>query len=121
MSLKLGFATGNGLNEDSPFLIPAWAVDLEDDVKNINGRGRDYLLTTWYKHTFTLSPGNAIGVTVGLVDSDDYMDDNAYANDGYAQFTNCALANGPSGLLPSYDAGGVVQDGMSPGRCAAST
>lgn len=111
---KLGFGAGNGLNDDSPFLIPAWNVDLADDVKNINGRGRDYLLTAWYKHTFTLSSGNAIGVTAGLIDSTDYLDDNAYANDGYAQFMNGALGNGPYGILPSYDAGGVVQWDIGP-------
>jgi hypothetical protein len=45
---KLGFAAGNGINGNSPFIISPWAADLEDDVKNINGRNRDYLLTAWY-------------------------------------------------------------------------
>ena len=43
--IKLGFAAGNGLNLVSPFQLAPWSADLEDDVKDINGRGRDYLLT----------------------------------------------------------------------------
>ena len=43
--LKLGFAAGNGLNEVSPFNLSAWGADLHDDVINVSGSGRDYLLT----------------------------------------------------------------------------
>ena len=52
---KFGFAAGNALNDAavSPFIFAPWAADLEDDVKDINGRNRDYLLAAWYKHTFT--------------------------------------------------------------------
>ncbi|WP_300988971.1 hypothetical protein [Thiocapsa sp.] len=39
-----GFAVDNGLNAVSPFVLAPWAVDLEDDLQDINGRGRDYLL-----------------------------------------------------------------------------
>ena len=28
---------------------------MQDDYKEINGRNRDYLLTAWYKHTFSFS------------------------------------------------------------------
>ena len=45
--LKLGFAAGNGLNNKTPFTLAPWAADLEDDVRDINGRNRDYLLTAW--------------------------------------------------------------------------
>lgn len=41
---KLGFAAGNAFNEITPFVIPPWAAVLEEDVKDINGRNRDYLL-----------------------------------------------------------------------------
>jgi len=37
-----GFAAGNGLNGVSDFNLAPWAADLEDDVKDINGRNRDY-------------------------------------------------------------------------------
>lgn len=48
-SFKLGFGAGNGLKATDPdkpsFALAPWAADLEDDVKDINGRNRDYLLT----------------------------------------------------------------------------
>ena len=40
--VKLGFATGNGLDQDSSFVLKPWAADLENGVKHINGRTRDY-------------------------------------------------------------------------------
>jgi hypothetical protein len=106
---KVGFAGGNGLNtEGHAFVLTPWAADLEDDVKNINGRNRDYLLTAWYAHTFTFSEGHSLGVTGGIIDATDYLDDNAYANCEYTQFMNAALVNGPNAFLPSYDIGGAM-------------
>ena len=102
---KLGFAAGNGLNEVTPFRVSPWAASLENDVKNINGRDRDYLLTAWYKHTFTVDAANTIDATFGIIDATDYLDENAYANDEYTQFMNAALTNGPNVFLPSYDIG----------------
>jgi len=107
--VKLGFAAGNGLNGSSPFAVGSWAADLEDDVKNINGRNRDYLLAAWYKHTFNRDNHSAVGVTFGIIDSTDYLDENAYANDEYTQFMNPALTNGPNVFLPSYDLGAAVE------------
>jgi porin len=49
LGFKLGFAAGNGLNPVSPFVLAPWAADLEDDVKNLNGRDRDYLLAASYR------------------------------------------------------------------------
>jgi len=43
-----GFAAGNGLKDVTGFNLAPWAASLEDDVKDINGRNRDYLLTAWY-------------------------------------------------------------------------
>ena len=107
---KFGFAVGNALNAGtSPFTWAPWAADLEADVKNINGRSRDYLLTAWYKHTFEFSEDNALGLTGGLVDATDYLDENAYANDQNTQFMNQALVNGPNGFFPSYDPGGALE------------
>ncbi len=102
---KFGFAAGNGLNEVTPFKVSPWAASLESDVKNINGRNRDYLLTAWYKHIFKLSNANTIDATFGIIDSRQYLDENAYANDEYTQFMNAALTNGPNVFLPSYDIG----------------
>jgi hypothetical protein len=106
---KFGFAAGNGLNGVTDFNLDPWAADLEDDVKNINGRNRDYLLTAWYKHTLGFSESNALGLTGGIIDSTDYIDENAYANDEYTQFMNAALVNDPTSSLPSYDIGGAAE------------
>ena len=108
---KFGFAAGNALNETtvSPFIFAPWAADLEDDVKDINGRNRDYLLAAWYKHTFTFNKAGTLGITGGLIDGTDYLDENAYANDEFTQFMNQVLANAPNGFVPSYDMGGAVE------------
>lgn len=103
--LKLGFAAGNGLNDESPFITPPWAADLEDNVKNINGSGRDYLLEAWYRHFFALQKSNTLALTVGIIDASQYFNENAYASDEYTQFMNQALSNGPNAFVPSYDAG----------------
>jgi porin len=106
---KFGFAAGNGLNDDSPFVAAPWGADLEDDVKDINGRNRDYLLTAWYKHTFQFSEKHTLALAGGIIDSTDYLDGNAYANDEYTQFMNEALINSPNGFFVSYDIGGAVE------------
>ncbi len=106
---NFGFAAGNGLNAVTDFNLAPWAADLEDDVKDINGRNRDYLLTVWYKHTFEFGENNALGLTGGIIDATAYIDENAYANDEYTQFMNQALVNGPNGFAPSYDIGGAVE------------
>ena len=106
--IKLGFAAGNGLN-DSPFAIAPWAADMKDDVKNINGRSRDYLLNAWYKHSFKISDDQSFGATVGIIDATDYLDENAYANDEFTQFMNSVLTNGPNVFLPSYDIGVAME------------
>ena len=107
--LKLGFASGNGLNSNLPVNLSAWAADLEDDVKDINGRGRDHLLTAWYRHDFRVAGPGGIQLTIGIVDATDYLDQNRYSNDEYSQFMNSALINAPSNWLPSYDAGAAFE------------
>ena len=106
---KFGFALGNGLNGETNFNLAPWAADLEDDVTDINGRNRDYLLTAWYKYTFNFSEKHTLGLSGGIIDATDYVDENAYANDEYTQFMNEALVNGPNGFYPSYDGGGAVE------------
>lgn len=60
---KFGFAADNGLNHVMEFVLRPWVADLEDDVKDITGRGRDYLLTFWYKHTSKSSDENVLDLT----------------------------------------------------------
>lgn len=106
---KFGFAAGNGLNEISPFVLAPWAAPMEDDVKDINGRNRDYLLTAWYKHTFQFGESTSLGLTGGLIDATDYLDENAFSNDEFTQFMNEALVNGPNVFAPSFDIGGAAE------------
>jgi len=109
--LKLGFGAGNGLMQPgrSPFVLAPWGASTEDDYKNINGRNLDYLLTAWYKHTFRFSEDHTLGITGGIIDAADYLDDNAFANDEFTQFMNEALVNGPNVFVPSYDVGAAVE------------
>ena len=111
---KFGFGAGNGLDGEgrSPFVIAPWGGNVQDDYKNINGRNRDYLLTAWYKHTFNFSEDHSLGLTGGIIDATDYMDENAFANDEYTQFMNGALVNGPNAFLPSYDIGAAIEWGL---------
>lgn len=106
---KFGVAAGNGLNTKSPFALTIWAADLEDDVKDINGRNRDYLLTAWGRYTFEFSGSHSLGLSGGIIDSTDYIDENAFANDEYNQFLNEAFVNAPTGNFVFYDIGGVAQ------------
>lgn len=111
--IKFGFAAENGLNSSdnrnrSPFILATWAADLEDDVKDINGRDRDYLLTAWYKYSFQFENDSSLGATFGIIDSTDYLDENAYANDEFTQFMNEVFVNSAQSFLPSYDTGGVL-------------
>ena len=103
--LKLGFAAGNGLNDVSPFNISPWGADLHDDVINVSGSGRNYLLEAWYEHVFEIESDQSIGLTLGIIDATSFLDQNAYANDEYNQFMNPALSNSPNAVFPSYDLG----------------
>jgi porin len=108
-AVKLGFAAGNALGPVSPFSVPVWAADLEDDVRHVNGSGRSHLLTAWYRHSFDLGPGGSARFTAGIIDGADFLDDNAFANDEYTQFMNATLVNGPSGYVPSYATGTALE------------
>lgn len=103
--LKLGFAAGNGLYGESSFNIPPWGADVEVDVRNINGSGRDYVLEAWYEYVLELDRRNRLGVTLGIIDASSYLDQNKYANDEFIQFMNPALSNAPNAFFPSYDPG----------------
>lgn len=109
---KFGFAAGNGLNGVTKFNLQPWAADLEDDLKDINGRNRDYLLTVWYKHTFEFRANSTLELTGGIIDATDYVVENAYASDEYTQFMNQALVNASFNFAPSYDFGGAVEWGI---------
>jgi hypothetical protein len=104
-----GFAAGNGLADDSPWILTPFAADLADDVQDINGRSRDYLLVAGYKHTFTFQNGATLGASFGILDSTWYLDGNEYANEWATWFMNEVFVNSGSHGLPSYDAGTAVE------------
>lgn len=80
---------------------------LEDDVKNINGTGRDYLLEAWYRRRLLDSGTTSVAVTGGLIDATRYLDHNRVANDEITQFMNEAFVT--RFFLPSYDPGIAIQ------------
>jgi hypothetical protein len=108
----LSFAAGNGLNNVNPFSLATYGDDLEDDLKDINLRNRDYLLEAWYKRTFWFSEDMELGITGGIIDGTAYLDDNAFANDELGQFMNEVFVNNPLANLPSYDIGGFAEIGI---------
>ena len=109
--ITLSFAGGNGLKDtfgNKGFIFAPNADDLEDDLRDINGRNRDYLLEAWYRHTFR-GEGFQLSLTGGIIDATAYVDDNAFANDEATQFMNDVFVNNPLAGLPSYDLGGVAE------------
>jgi Carbohydrate-selective porin, OprB family len=111
--VMLSFAAGNGLNKNNPFSLIPYADDLEDDLKNINGRNRDYLLLAWYKRTFKFNEKTSLALTGGIIDATEYIDDNAFANGETSQFMNQVFVNHKNVNLPSYDIGGAAEFNIS--------
>ncbi len=111
--ITASFAGGNGLDKGNPFSLTPYADDLEDGLKNINGRNRDYLLEAWYKHTFKLDEKTSLALTGGIIDSTRYIDDNAFANCETSQFMNQIFVNHKNVNLPSYDIGGAIEFNIS--------
>lgn len=114
VQLTVSFAGGEGLKkyyDEKGFSLMPNADDLEEDLKDINGRGRDYLLEAWYKHTFKFGKDWYIAPTIGIIDGCAYIDDNDVANDEITQFMNDAFVNNPIAEIPSYDLGAVVEAG----------
>ena len=111
--VTLSFAAGNGLNYLNLFSLAPYADDLEDDLKDINGRNRDYLIEAWYKHTFQFSESISLGITGGIIDATKYIDDNKFANCECSQFMNEAFVNHTNVNLPSYDLGGIAELNIS--------
>lgn len=109
LGFKLGFAAGNGLNTISPFVLLPWAADLENNVKHINGRHRNYLLTAWYRYEAQFAEDQKLAATLGILDATVYLDTNEYANDEYTQFMNEVFVNSGIYGMPSYDSGVAAQ------------
>ena len=101
---RLRFVTGNGLNDIWFGGLAPFSSDLEDDVKDINGSNRDYILEAWYKHRFAFGSGDhALSLTGGIIDSAAFVDDNAYADDEMIHFMNDAFV--ARAYMPAWDTG----------------
>ncbi|WP_019216555.1 carbohydrate porin [Legionella tunisiensis] len=112
LSATLGFASGNALNNITPFLLQPWNADLEDVVRHINGRNRSFILTAYSSHEIQFNPKNSLAITAGIIDSSSYLNTNVYANDEYSQFMSGPLSFGQNFIVPSYDYGTVFQWGV---------
>lgn len=97
------YAEGNGLDGAGGVSLRVNADDLEDDVKNINGRSRDYLLEANFVGSLDVTDRTRLTATAGIIDSTRYIDTNRVANDEIRQFMNGAFVN--KLFLPSYDPG----------------
>ncbi len=100
---------GDALNATAPFSLAPWGADLESDVENINGSDVDFLQTAWYRRTLHESDRGGLSVTIGFIDSTEFIDQNAFANDEYTQFLNEVFINGPVGFYQVYDLGAAVE------------
>ncbi len=99
-------AEGNGVDGVGGVSVRVNADDLEDDVKDINGSGRDYLLEAWYAHHFDIGSSTGLELTGGVIDAARFIDANRVANDENHQFMNEVFVN--RFFLPSYDPGAAV-------------
>ena len=107
---RLRFARGNALNDVGGIQLSPYNGPLEDDLKDINGSNRNYLLEAWYRHTFVLWSEAHLAVTGGIIDSTRYVDENRYANNEDSQFMNPAFATPDNSIgTPSYDPGVAVE------------
>ena len=103
-------AAGNALNKVGGVALDAYGEPLEDELKDINGSGRDYLLEVWYKRSFVL-PGRALlGVSAGIIDAAEYLGDNEFADEADTQFMNEALETSNIDML-SYRPGAILELG----------
>lgn len=107
--LTYSFAEGTAINGLEAFTLAPFADDLEEDLSDINSSGRYNLLEAWYKHTFEFCEQTSLGVTVGIIGSTGYIDDNEYANDEISQFMNDIFVNNTLANLPDYDTGAALE------------
>ncbi len=107
--ITYSFAEGEAINGLEAFTLAPFADDLEEDLSDINSSNRYNLLEAWYKHTFPFSDSNSLAITLGIIGSTGYIDDNEYANDEVSQFMNDIFVNNTLANLPDYDSGSAIE------------
>jgi porin len=105
----LRWADGNALNNTPGLVLSPYGGDVEDDVRNINGHERDYVLEAWFRHDVEPAPDSLLDITAGLVDASNYIDLNAFAGDENSQFMNAAFVLNNLASIPAYDPGVAVE------------
>jgi porin len=105
---KLAYTQGDGLTGNGTFVLAPWGGDHESDVRHINGRNRSYLLTAGCRFTHEWGE-NSASLTLGIIDSTDFLDGNELAGDEYARFFNEVFVFSGSHGLPSYDYGAAAE------------
>jgi len=107
--IRWQFHAGNALNNIWQGPLPPIGHNLDNDLRNINGRRRDYLVEAWYQHIFEFHDSWSLAMTGGIIDGTVYIDDNAYGNDEVLQFMNNQFVNDSILVTPSYDYGGALE------------
>jgi porin len=102
------FAAGNALNDVGGVDLEPYGEPLEDELRDINGSGRNYLLEAWYQHRFAPTDGTSLSVTAGIVDAGEYLGENEFADEADTQFMNEALETSSIDML-SYSPGGILE------------
>lgn len=108
-AIRVGWAKENGINKYSPFYLKPLAMDLRDDLHNINGRSRDHIKELWYAKSLNISANSTLKMTLGIIDATAFIDENRFANDEYTQFMNEVFVNNPLANLISYDYGVALE------------
>jgi porin len=101
-------AAGNALNRVGGIALEPYGDPLEDELQDINGRGRNHLLEAWYRHDFELAEEASLALTAGIIDAGEYLGENEFADESDAQFMNEALETSNMDML-SYNPGAILE------------
>jgi hypothetical protein len=102
------FGSGNALNGVGGLALEPYGDPLENELQDINGSGRNYLLESWYKRSLELADELSLDVTAGIIDAGEYLGENEFADDADTQFMNSALETSSIDML-SYSPGAVLK------------
>ena len=105
----LRWAAGSALNNTGGLTLPPYGGDVEDNVRDINGHERDYLLEAWLEHRLEPARGASLTFRGGIIDASNYVDRNAFANDEFSQFMNSAFVLNHLAGIPAYDPGATIE------------